>query len=103
MNHLPLKEKWALIISVSLAVLILVTGIYDFLVVELMARELVMSVGVFSMLLSIGLMPKLFFTPVTHILKSGNIPTVGNPIIQHWLSLLGILLCSLSLVWRLLL
>ncbi|BAJ01351.1 hypothetical protein [Shewanella violacea] len=101
MNHLPVKEKTVLVLCVSFATLILVTGIYDFLIVEFIMRELVMTIGVFLMLLSAGLIPKLFFSPLTDILKSEGIPTVGNPRVQQWLSLSGVCLCSLGVIWRL--
>lgn len=103
LNHLPLKEKLAFILCISFATLILIPGIYDFLIVEFIARDLVMTIGVFLMLLSAGLMPKLFFSPLTNILKPESIPTIGNPRVQQWLSLSGVFICSLGLVWRLLL
>jgi hypothetical protein len=103
LNHLPLKEKLVFILCISFATLILITGVYDFLIVEFIVRELLMTIGVFLMLLSAGLMPKLFFSPLTNILKSESIPTIGSPRVQQWLSLSGVFICSLGLVWRLLL
>lgn len=103
LNHLLLKEKLAFILCIILATLILITGIYDFLIVEFIARELVMTIGVFFILLSVGLMPRMFFSPLTSILKSESIPTIGNPRVQQWLLLSGVFIFLLGLIWRLLL
>lgn len=103
LNHLPFKEKLVTILCFSFATLILTTGIYDFLIVELIIRELVMTTGVFLMLLSAGLIPKLFFSPLSDILKIEDMATVGKANVQQWFFLSGISCCSLSLVWRLLL
>ncbi len=59
-----------------------------------------MTVGVFFLLLSAGLIPKLFFSPLKDIFKSKEISTIGNPKIQQWLSLSGLLLCTLGLLLR---
>lgn len=100
LNYLPFKEKLVLVLCVSFAILILVTGIYDFLIVELMIGELVMTLGMFLMLLSAGLTPKLFFSPLTNIFKSEKPPTLGHTRVQQWLFLFGMFFCSLSLVIR---
>jgi hypothetical protein len=100
LNYLLFKEKLVLVLCVSFAILILVTGIYDFLIVELMIGELVMTLGMFLMLLSAGLTPKLFFSPLTNIFKSEKTPTLGHARVQQWLFLFGVFFCSLSLVIR---
>lgn len=101
MNQLPLKEKVASSLSFIIALLIVLTGIYDFLVIELQVRELIMSVGVFFLLLSVALTPKIFFSSLTDIFKGKEVPAIGNPQLAQSFSLLGIFLCAVGLLWRL--
>lgn len=101
MNQLPLKEKVAASISFVVALLIVLTGIYDFLVIELQIRELIMSVGVFFLLFSVALTPKIFFSSLTDIFKGEELPAIGSPQLAQNFSLLGILLCVIALLWRL--
>ena len=103
MSNLLFKEKLALIFCVGFASFVLITGIYDFLVVEQIVMELVATIGVFLLLVSAGLKPKVFFLPLSHIAKSEHIPTLGDPRVQRWLGLSGFFLCLFSVVWWLLL
>jgi len=103
LNHLSFKEKLASVLCVIFSFVILLSGLYDFLIVELEIRELIMSVGVFLLLLSAGLTPKMFFSPLADIWKGEEFASIGNPKIPQLLSLSGIFLCALGLVLRLLL
>jgi len=47
LNNLPLKEKLVFILCISFATLILITGIYDFLIDEFIAREIAMTMAYF--------------------------------------------------------
>ncbi|TMO68797.1 hypothetical protein [Pseudoalteromonas aurantia] len=105
MNDLRMREKAVLILCVCFATLLLVSGIYDFAVIAWQFSELMMSVGVFFLLIGIGLMARLFFMPLTSMTSSINMAslkaiTVGSPKIQQWVYLLGIFFCLFSLVWR---
>jgi hypothetical protein len=103
LNHLPFKEKLASVLCVIFSFVILLTGLYDYLIVGLEIRELVMSIGVFLLLLSAGLTPKMFFSPLADIWKGEELPSIGSPKLPQWFSLSGIFLCTFGLVWRMLL
>ena len=100
LNHLPFKEKLVLVSCASCSILIFVVGIYYFFIVELIIRELIMTIGMCLMLLSAGLVPKLFFSPLINIFKLEKIPTLGHPRVQQWLFLYGVFFCFLSLAIR---
>lgn len=98
MSHLSFKEKIASVLCVIFSVIILCSGLYDFLFVDTGISELIMSVGVFLLLLSAGLTPKMFFSPLADIFKGEAFPSIANSKHPQWFSLLGILCCGIGLV-----
>ena len=102
LKSLPLKEKLAVVLCVSFATLFLLAGIYHYLIANFIPRELLMAVGVCFIFFSAGLTPKLFFLPLTEVLKPEKISTLGNPKIQVSLGIIGFLFSTVGLIWRLL-
>jgi hypothetical protein len=103
LTNLLLKEKIAAVLCIFSAILLLVTGVYDFFINEVAIQELVTTVGAFLLIFSVGLMPKMFFSPLTNILKPENIPTLVNPKLLLSLQFTGLLLCLVSVIWQMLL
>ncbi|MBW4965692.1 hypothetical protein KZZ04_04840 [Pseudoalteromonas sp. CR1] len=101
MNNLSTREQVAFTLCISFAFLLLISGIYDFLIIEFKAEDLIMSIGAFLMLLSLSLMPKIFFSPFADIFKSKKTPTIGISRVQQWLMFSGGLLCALGFTLRL--
>ncbi|TMN82913.1 MULTISPECIES: hypothetical protein [unclassified Pseudoalteromonas] len=101
MNNLSTREKVAFTLCISFAFLLLISGIYDFLIIEFKAEDLMMSIGAFLMLLSLSLMPKIFFSPFADIFKSTDQPTIGNAKVQQWLMFSSVLLCAFGFALRL--
>ncbi|MAD88426.1 MAG: hypothetical protein CMK64_01875 [Pseudoalteromonas sp.] len=98
MDHLSFKEKVASVFCVIFSFVILCSGLYDFLIVDTATRELILSVGVFLLLLSAGLTPKMFFSPLAEIFKGEAFPSIVNFKLPQWFSLFGILCCGIGLV-----
>ncbi|KTF14543.1 hypothetical protein [Pseudoalteromonas sp. 10-33] len=101
MNNLSTRGKVALTLCISFAFLLLISGIYDFWIIEFKAEDLIMSIGAFLMLLSFALIPKIFFLPFADIFKSTDQPTLGNIKVQQWLMFSGVLFCALGFALRL--
>lgn len=101
MSNSSTREKVAFTLCVSFAFLLLISGIYDFWIIEFKAQDLLMSIGAFLMLLSLALMPKIFFLPFADIFKSKETPTIGIPKVQQWIMFSGVLLCAFSFASRL--
>lgn len=98
MIHLSFKEKIASVLCLTFSVIILCLGLYDFLNVDTEIRELILSVGVFLLLLSAGLTPKMFFSPLTEIFKGEAFPSIVSSRLPQWFSLLGIFCCGIGLI-----
>lgn len=101
-KYLSFKEKLASGLCAIISFLMLSAGLYDYLFVKRELRDLIMSIGVFLMLLSGVLTPKMFFSPISDIWKVEEFPSIVDPKIPQWLSLSGISLCAFCLVWNLL-
>ena len=69
MSNSSTREKVAFTLCVSFAFLLLISGIYDFWIIEFKAQDLLMSIGAFLLLLSLALIPKIFFLPFADILN----------------------------------
>ncbi|ATG58271.1 MULTISPECIES: hypothetical protein [Pseudoalteromonas] len=101
MSNSSTREKVVFTLCVSFAFLLLISGIYDFWIIEFKAQDLLMSIGAFLMLLSFALMPKIFFLRIADIFKSEESPTIGIPKVQQWIMYSGVLLCAFGFALRL--
>jgi len=97
-SHLSFKEKIASVLCVIFSFVILCSGLYDFLIVDTAIRELILSFGVFLLLLSAGLTPKMFFSPFEEVFKGEAFPSIVNSKLPQWFSLFGIFCCGIGLV-----
>jgi hypothetical protein len=95
-NSLSFKEEFIMIFCVSFSIIILINGIYDFLIIEVRIKKLITSIGVFMVIFSAGLMPKLFLLPIDQILKPQTTSILGNPILLQYLSFIGGMLCIIA-------
>ena len=63
---------------------------------EACIKALLTSIGLFMVIFSAGLMPKLFLLPIVQILKPQTAPILGNPILLQYLSFIGGMLCIIA-------
>ena len=101
MSNSSTREKVAFTLCISFAFLLLISGIYDFWIIEFNAQDLLMSIGAFLLLLSLALIPKIFFLPFTDIFKSKETPSIGIPKVQQCIMFSGALLCAFGFALRL--
>lgn len=96
MKCLSFKEELIMIFCVSFSIIILINGIYDFLIIETHIKELLTSIGLFMVIFSAGLMPKLFLLPIDQTLKPQTAPISGKPVLLQFLSFIGGMLCIIA-------
>jgi len=98
-----MKEKVLVCVCFTLAALLLVSGAYDFLIVEFVPAELVMSIGATLILIGMGFAPNMFFTPLNKDYLTKEAPSIVHPRVQQWFFFTGLSLSGLGMILRLLL
>lgn len=101
LTKLSFKEKLALCLCILLLAIILSSIVYDFMLGDITIRDSFMSVGVFLLMLSAALTPKMFFAPLNAIWKGAEFSSIVNPKLNQWLCGTGLFICAFGLVWRL--
>ncbi|ESP92210.1 hypothetical protein N483_07740 [Pseudoalteromonas luteoviolacea NCIMB 1944] len=96
-KNLAVKEKIASLVWLVFALIILLSGIYDFIIVANQPLEMLKSCGVFVLLLSFALQPKILFIPLKESWK-GNVDGLVNIKIINSMYFVGIFIFLLALV-----
>ena len=95
-----MKEKIAVIVCLTLSAVILISGLYDFLIIEFAPVELITSIGASLLLIGIGLAPSIFFNPLNKDSLKVFPKAIVHPKIQQGLFYTGLSLSALSFIFR---
>lgn len=94
------KENSVSAIFFVIGLLCLSTGIYDFVYHGLHFIELINIFAIFLILISLGLVPRLFFIPFNQLFSpTFKLPTRVNVKIQRTLFFVGVFLIFTCLIW----
>lgn len=95
------KENSVSAIFFVIGLLCLSTGIYDFVYHGLHFIELISIFAIFLILISLGLVPRLFFIPFNQLLSpTVKVPTLINSKIQKTLFFSGVFLILACFLWQ---
>ena len=96
-----MKEKIVVTLCLTLAAVLLISGLYDFLIIEFAPVELITSIGASLLLIGIGLAPSIFFNPLNKDSLNTFPKAIVHPKIQQGLFYTGLGLSALGFIFRL--
>lgn len=95
------RESVATALCFVIGFLFLSTGAYDFVYNGLHLIDLVTLFSIFLILVSLGLAPKFFFTPLNQLLSSSfRLPTLIKSTVQKTFLFAGVSLFLVCFIWQ---